>query len=273
MDRDEYIKLVRDVTPPPNEQNKTWAKEADLCMMYIEFRNMDIIRDNLNNICNVYGGGGDAALAIVYSGDNKDIVLETTKDWKNVMYMQMYDHNIEYDEYSRLLTTYDFWDKFSKFKYVLTNSWDSYIFRKIPEKFFEYDIVGSPCGHFYVKYGNGIMNICSQTCKCPRCLETNGNHYFKDINFINHPNKYFMFNGGFYLRKVDSVKKLCKVKPWSGEADDIYFAISNLLRPSRSEASEFGVQDFKYDGIPVGCHQIWLRQDKSYVMNLFENIP
>lgn len=270
MDVIEYTKLVHEVTQPPKEENKIWSEVSDLCMVYIEFRNMDIIRDNLNNICNVYGGS-DTALTIIHSGDNKDIILDTTKDWKNVTYMQLYDHNIDINEYNRLFTSYNFWDKFSKFTHVLINQWDSYLFKRIPEKFFNYDIVGGPCGHFYVRDGSGIINICSQTCKCPRCIDTGGNHHFKDNNFADHPYKYFILNGGFCLRKVESIKELCRVKPWSGEPEDVYFAISNLTRSSRSEACEFGIQDFKYDGIPVGCHQIWIKHEKSYIMELFKN--
>lgn len=266
MDVNQYKELVSKVTKVPDISTTIWAKESKLCMMYIEFRNMEIIRDNLNNVCNVYGGG-DTALTIVYSGDNEKIVHETTKDWTNVTYMKLYDHNVLVDEYCRLLTSYDFWDKFSAFDHVLTNSWDSYIFRRIPDKFFKYDIVGGPCRHFYTKYHNQIINICGDGCTCPRCEK--GDHPFKEQNFITNPDNFFMFNGGFYLRKIESVKTLCKNKKWNGEPDDVYFALSDLVRPSRIEAQEFGVQDFKYDGIPVGCHQIWIKHEEYYVRNLF----
>jgi hypothetical protein len=266
METHTYKELVSTFTSIPYKENTVWAETSKLCMMYIEFRNMDIIKHNLNNICNVYGGG-DVSLAIVYSGDNEEIVKETTRGWTNVRYMKMYDNNVDVNEYSRLLTSYDFWDKFSEFEHVLTNSWDSYIFKRIPEKFFKYDIVGGPSAHFYVNYKGQIVNICADNCECPRCKE--GEHPFKESNFITNPNKYFLFNGGFYLRKIDSIKKLCKEKPWSGEPDDVYFCISDLTRPSRQEAREFGVQDFKYNGIPVGCHQLWLKHDEVYVRKLF----
>ena len=269
MDVKDYRALVSKVTKVPDASNTVWAKNSKLCMMYIEFRNMEIIRDNLNNVCNVYGGG-DTALTIVYSGDNEKIVHETTKDWTNVTYMKIFDHNVPVDEYSRLLTSYEFWDKFSAFDHVLTNSWDSYIFKRIPDKFFKYDIVGGPCKHFYTKYHGQIINICGDDCTCPRC-ETR-DHQFKERNFISNPDNFFMFNGGFYLRKIDSVKALCKHKIWSGEPDDVYFALSGLSRPSRSEAREFGVQDFKYDGVPVGCHQVWIKHEEHYVHNLFREI-
>ena len=81
MDTDTYKNLVAEVTQIPTGSKTIWAEKSKLCMMYIEFRNMDIIRHNLNNICNVYGGG-DVSLAIVYSGDNEEVVKDTTKTGK-----------------------------------------------------------------------------------------------------------------------------------------------------------------------------------------------
>lgn len=266
MDLTEYKKLVISKTPIPSSDKTIWAKKSKLCMLYVEFRYMDIIQHNLNNICNVYGGG-DVSLVILHSGDNRDIIMETTKDWVDVKYIQAFEKNVPVTEYDKMFTSYEFWDKFSGFDHVLTNSWDSYIFKRIPDKFFKYDIVGGPCKHFYTKYRGQIINICGDGCTCPRC-ET-GDHQFKEQNFISNPDNFFMFNGGFYLRKIESVKTLCKNKKWSGEPDDVYFALSNLIRPSREEAREFGVQDFKYNGVPVGCHQIWIKHEEYYVRNLF----
>jgi hypothetical protein len=270
MDLHEYSELVKLKTKIPSYPKTIWAEKSKLCVMYVEFRHMDIIKHNLNNICNVYGGG-EVCLVILYSGDNEKIVLETTKNWKNVKYKKMYENNIEYQEYSRLFTNLDFWDSLSEFEHVLLNSWDSYIFRKIPTKFLKYDIVGGLCAHFYVLLNGSIINICSHKCECERCLKT-PDHFLKSDNFIHWEPKWFLFNGGFMLRNVESAKKLCKTKKWSGEPDDVYFALSDLTRPTREESKEFGVQDFKYEGIPVGCHQIWLKHDKDYILKLFSQI-
>jgi len=266
MKLEDYKELVFTHTKQPKPENTTWAETSKLCMLFIEFRYMDILKYNLWNIANVYGGG-DTTLVIVHSGDNKDIIMETTKDWKNVRYIQAMEKNDSVKAYDTLITSHDFWDQFSEFEHVLTNTWDSYIFKRIPEKFFNYDIVGSPCGHYYVILDNRIVNICHETCECPRCLQ--GDHPFKNKNFKDHPHKFFLFNGGFYLRNVESTKKLCLQKKHVGEPDDVYYAISDLTRPTRDEAREFGVQDFKYDGVPVGCHQIWLRQDDDYIYTSF----
>ena len=66
-------------------------------------------------------------------------LMETTKDWKNVIYRKMFDTNVTVKEYDRIFTSYDFWDSLSEFDYVLTNSWDSYIFKKIPDKFYKHE--------------------------------------------------------------------------------------------------------------------------------------
>ncbi len=266
MDVEQYKELVIKSTKQPSIENTIYAKTSKLCMLFIEFRYMDIIKYNLWNIANVYGGG-DVSLVIVHSGDNKDIIMETTKGWKNVRYLQEMEKNESVEAYDKLITSYDFWDKFSEFEHVLTNTWDSYIFRRIPDKFFKYDLVGSPCAHYYVPLENRYMNICSMQCKCERCIKYE--HIYKDVNFKDYPKKYFLLNGGFYLRNVENSKNLCKIKKHNGEPDDVYYAISDLTRPSREEAREFGVQDFAYDGVPVGCHQIWLRNDEEYIRKLF----
>jgi hypothetical protein len=96
----------------------------------------------------------------------------------------------------------------------------------------------------------------------------NGDHPFKSDNFDTFPNKFILLNGGFSLRKVSTTIDLCKKKPWRGEPEDVYFTISDLTRPSREEAKEFGIQVLKYDD-PVGCHQVWVDHDLEYIQSLF----
>jgi len=267
MDKESYFDLVKQSTPEPDHIHTNWKETSPLCMLFIEFRPMDIIKYNLWNIANVYGGG-DTALTIVHSGDNKEMIMETTKDWKNVRYIQAFDKNKDVNAYSKLLASYDFWDNFSEYDYVLINQWDSYIFKKIQNHFFEYDFIGAPTGHFYVPHDGRIINICSSRCKCDRCVK--GDHPYKEANFIGHPKKIFMFNGGFSLRNVSTMKHICKIKPWRGEPEDLYFMISNITRPTRELGRSFSVQDFKCEDIPVGCHQIWLSQDEAYIRDLFK---
>ena len=268
MDKETYFNLVIDSTPEPSHESVKWAETSKLCMLFIEFRPMDIIKYNLWNIANVYGGG-DTSLVIVHSGENRDMIMETTKDWKNVKYIQAFETNKDVNAYSKLLVSHEFWDKFSEYDYVLTNQWDSYIFKKIPEQFFKYDFVGAPTGHFYIIDRGRLINICSLNCKCDRCL--GDRHSFNEDVFMYYPDKIFMFNGGFSLRKVSAIKELIEKKPWKGEPEDLYFCISNIHKPTRDEARFFSAQDYCSGGtLPVGCHQIWLRQDEDYIRTLFK---
>jgi hypothetical protein len=267
MNKESYFDLVIESTPEPSHTSTKWATHSKLGMLFIEFRTMDIIKYNLWNIANVYGGG-DTVLTIVHSGENKDMIMETTKDWENVRYIQAFESNKDVNAYSKLLVSYEFWDNFSEFEHILINQWDSYIFKKIPEHFFEYDFVGAPTGHYYIQHDGRIINICSSMCKCDRCVA--GEHPYKENNFITHPNKIFMFNGGFSLRNVSTMKEMCRAKPWRGEAEDLYFMMSAISRPTRDIGRSFSVQDFRCEGVPVGCHQIWLRQDEEYIRDLFK---
>lgn len=266
MNKEDYFDLVMQTTTEPLEPKTLWSENSKLCMLFIEFRPMETIKYNLWNIANVYGGG--AALTIVHSGENRDMIMETTKDWKNVRYIQAFESNEDVNAYSKLLVSYTFWDTFSKFEHVLINQWDSYLFRKIPDQFFEYDFVGAPTGHYYIPHNGGVINICSSRCKCDRCIA--GDHPYKEDKYIHHPNKIFMFNGGFSLRNVSTMKTMCKNKSWRGEPEDMFFMLSNITRPTRDLGRFFSVQDFKCEGLPVGCHQIWLSQDEEYTRDLFK---
>lgn len=265
MDKEVYFDIVREYTKEPAEENTKWEKKAKLCMMFIEFRPIDTIKQNLWNLANIYGGTG-TALVILHSGENKDIIMNATKDWENVRYIQLYETNQTKDVVDYLAIKPEFWEMFSDYEYVLTNTWDSYLFKKIPEKFFEYDMVGGPVAHFYVNMGGRLFNICADDCICPRCLK--GEHEYKAKYFTTYPHKYYLYNGGFFLRHVQNTIKVCKTRKWSGEPDDVYFSLSELSKPTIEEACEFGVNHIKHPD-PAGCHQVWIH-DEAYVRSLFK---
>lgn len=265
MDKDIYFDIVKKYTKKPNKENTKWAKTSKLCMLFMEFRHIDTIKQNLWNLANVYGGG-DTSLVIVHSGDNKDIIMQTTHGWENVRYIQLYEHNVTKDVADYICIDVKFWEMFSDFEYVLTNTWDSYIFKRIPEKFFKYDIAGGLVAHYYIQLHGRIVNICADDCKCPRCLQED--HYFKAKNFVNYPDKGYVYCGGFFFRNVKSTIELCKRKKWSGEPDDVYFSLSDLKKPTLEEAREFAVNHIKHPD-PIGCHQVWIH-DEEFVRSLFK---
>jgi len=267
MNLDEYLSLVKNNTHKPIQKNTVWAEDSKLCVVYAEFRNLDIIPWNLYNLANVYGGT-DASLTILHSGVCRNIILETIKDWKNVKCIQMTEDQSSVDNYNLIFTNVNFWKLFEKHEFILLNQWDSYIFRKIPDKFFNFDYVGAPTGHIYVKRDNNTwLNLCSDECKCGNCR-------WKKSTFDYHPSDvvYSMMNGGFSLRKVSAMIDLCSKKPYpKGQPEDVYFCLSYLYKPSIHEAKEFSVQGWKYDDgdVPVGCHKIWENEDKKYILKLF----
>lgn len=266
MNLDDYVELVKTYTKEPTKEKLKWSKESNLCILFSEFRNMDIIKYNLWNIANVYGGQG-VSLAIIYSGDNRHIVEETTKDWENVKYINMFERNIPKDQCDVLCINPAFWeDNFSEYEYVLTNTWDSYLFRKVPDKFFKYDMVGGLIAHYYIESNGSIYNICADDCKCPRCL--NGEHPFRAKYFKDYPNKKYLYNGGFFLRNIEATLRTCKTKPWRGEPDDVYFSLSDMTKPPMEDVLEFSVNHFKHPD-PVGCHQVWTHGEE-YVRSLFK---
>lgn len=266
MELNDYIKLVETYTKEPPKEKTKWSRNSKLCMLFSEFRNMDIIKYNLWNIANIYGGT-DTSLVIIHSGDNKHIVEETTKDWENVKYINMFEHNISKDECDVLVIKSSFWkENFSEYEYVLTNTWDSYLFKKIPEKFFKYDMVGGLVAHYYIESGSTLYNICSNDCKCPRC--NRGEHPFKHKYMKEYPNKKYLYNGGFFLRNVKSTIETCETTTWRGEPDDVYFSLSNMSKPPMEDALEFGVNHIKHPD-PVGCHQVWTHGEE-YVKSLFK---
>ena len=265
MHKEAYFDIVREYTKEPPPEKTKWAKTAKLCMLFGEFRHIDTIKQNLWNLANIYGGG-DTGLVITHSGDNRDIIMETTKGWENVRYMQLYEKNVGKNIADYICVKPEFWEQFLDFEYVLTNTWDSYIFKKIPDKYFNYDVVGGLVAHFYVQLNGQTVNICADDCKCPRCLM--GDHFLKAKNFTHFPNKMYVYCGGFFLRNVRATIDLCKRKQWRGEPDDVYFSLSDLKKPTYEEACEFAVNHIKHPD-PVGCHAPWCH-DESFVRSLFK---
>ena len=294
MDVEVYKDIVKKCTKNPPEEKTVWAGgSGKLCIVFVEFRDMDIIKYNLWNLANVYGGT-DASLFIVHSGENRDTIMDVVKDWKNVKCKEMFTNNITWQLNNKLFASVEFWDLFSEYEYILTNQWDSYVFKPVPEKFFKYEYVGTSCGHYYVKqesdishslkpgcncvscargvyipYNRHISHVCDHGCDCLPCLY--GVNPWTAKQFDNHDDKYIMLCGGITLRKVSAMRRFCETHTWWDEPEDVFFCISDLSRPTSEEASEFGVNHKnRYDHQnPSCCHKIWTRGEE-YVVSLFK---
>lgn len=276
MNKEQYFELIKKHTPrPPTECTWDTDPSKKLCLMYIEFRDLDVLECNLWNLANVYGGKGPG-MVIVCGDQNHATIKKITAGWKGHRIVNLVKGNVDIPMYNKFLTSPKFYkDFFGKYEHMLVNQWDSYLFREIPNKFFNYDYVGAPTGHFYVLRsgaatggsGHQLVNVCRDGCECGNCRYTP-----KTMDY--HPSDvvYSMFNGGFSLRRVKAMIDLCNKKPHRGEPEDVYFCISYLYKPSRHEAMDFAVQDFDSVAPPVGCHKIWENKSIEYVRKLYEEV-
>ena len=125
--------------PQPNQ--KIWAQNPKkLTILFIESDRPEMSKYNLWNIAHVYGGT-DVGLHIICSPRNLEAMREHTRDWTNVVIT--WDTLNSREDFSRFVTSIDFYHRFVS-SHILVTSWDAYIFRKIDEKYFEYDYVGAP---------------------------------------------------------------------------------------------------------------------------------
>jgi len=142
----------------------------------------------------------------------------------NIRIIHLDINNICIDEYSKLLMTTFFWNKFHGEKLLLYQS-DSYLFHGNIEPFLDYDYVGSPW---------------------PK------------------PFLYSVGNGGFSLRTkktmIDCIEKADKLETEIIEEDIFYVKYIILLNigkiPSYEKAQSFGVE-FCEGKNPVGGHKIF----------------
>ena len=269
----DYFKRILEIrTRPPPREKTVWVENAPLCLLYAEFRPLDIIKYNLYNLCDVYGGS-DASLTIVHGKDNREMIYELTANWKMVRRIEIPGDNIDIPRYSEIFRSFSFWDMFSAHDYVLTNQWDSYLFRRVPQKFFAYDFVGAPTVHSYVRTDKGFLNICGDGCACQRCIKYD--NHLTESKYILKPGekKFTMFNGGFSLRNVKAMKRISRMYNGSGnEPEDLFFCLKDeISKPEKNEGVEFSVQSYRYDGVPVGAHKIW-EAGEEYVHKLLRTI-
>jgi hypothetical protein len=120
--------------------------------------------------------------------------------------------------------------------------WDSYIFRKVDEHFFEYDYVGAPWRECVTSYSQ-------KEWVRP-----------EDIGDTKH---WRVGNGGFSLRKVYPCHRHCiENTEYSKNTDDTFYSLSKTLSiPAKEVAYDFAVEtklrDVDPPKSPVGVHKLW----------------
>jgi hypothetical protein len=130
---------------------------------------------------------------------------EWTKDWTNVTITWNALQSV--DEYNTFSCSSELYSRFTS-THLLLMQWDSYIFKPIDEKFFEYDYVGAP-------WREAIIN--DRGCWC------DGKYDGTRVG-----------NGGFSLRKVLSCYQYCiENTDKNKKLDDVFFSFDTTLNIPR----------------------------------------
>tara|TARA_Y100000768_G_scaffold330457_1_gene269150 strand:- start:2482 stop:3546 length:1065 start_codon:yes stop_codon:yes gene_type:complete len=178
----------------------------------------------------------EIGLAIVHGTKNEIFVKENFGHWKNVLLINTGDENHNHDSYSNRLITPEIWENFINWSHVLVYQWDALILRKIPDIYFKYDFIGSP----------------------------------------NNQKKGRAGNGGFSLRNVKSMIKVCE--PYRNKNiedfkcphkyEDGFFCHQKLVFPNHKNKDELSLhREFSVETIyienPVGLHKVyhWIGDD------------
>jgi hypothetical protein len=180
-------------------------------------------------------GGQDVSLYIFHGTENEEYVKDIIRGWKNVQLVNMNVENLTIDEYNKLLISKSFYENFIS-KFVLIFQTDSIIRRKIDSDFFEYDYVGAPWKD-----------------NCQVCVG----------------------NGGFSLRKVETMKLICeKYKNVYGN-EDLYFSHevhkNGFSLPDVETASRFS-SELTLHPDPCGFHAINKFHKREEVEKLLQTV-
>lgn len=144
----------------------TWNKTPQkLTCCIVEPRIINTLHGVLNNVAAIYGNS-DVGLTIFHGNHNKKYILNIIKNWKNVNLINMNVDNLKIEEYSRMLTQKSFYKNFTS-SHILIFQWDSYIFKKIPDYYYNFDFVGARwqknignnCGNGGISLRNRIAMI------------------------------------------------------------------------------------------------------------------
>ena len=231
-----YNDLVKEIKPPKDSQ-KVWAEPFESQLLSVA-----IVEPREHELLPyvLYNmahiyGGTDVSLYIFHGNKNIEYLNEIVKDWKNVQLVNLNVDNLTINDYNILLTSKSFYDHF-KSEYVLIFQTDSIIRRKIDQDFFNYDYVGAPWKD-----------------NCEACVG----------------------NGGFSLRKVETMKHICENYVNTYGNEDLFFANElykhNFSLPDPSTASRFSIE-MTYNDDPCGFHAIDKFHSLDKIERLFENL-
>ena len=236
MRRQQYNELLKRIPSPTSIPE--FNTEGRLIICLVEFRIMDEIEQVINAVLRVYEPH-EIGLSIVYGTQNASYIESLYGEWKNIVLVNTGHGNLNRGTYSALLKQPQLYEHFTRWSNVLIYQTDALLIRKIDDIYFQYDYIGSPWTE---------KNRCA---------------------------KYCAGNGGFSLRKVDSMIRVCeqfRTLPFEKLPrgnEDIFFCshksfhyppIDSILHQS------FAVERVRNMN-PVGCHQLyhgWCFSNEEY---------
>lgn len=236
-----YLNTIKKIPKPNKKINFNTKGRLNICL--IECRVMDEIEYVLNALLRVYDSS-DIGLTIVCGTLNKPFVEKIVKDWINVRIINCGLHNLNRGTYSAMLKMPQFWEKFKDWSHVLIYQTDALIMKPIDDIYFQYDYIGAP--------------------------------WSKNNQWV----KYCAGNGGFSLRNVNSMIKVCECHrniPFNNinrDNEDGFFCSSDLLKfpPINTDMHfNFAVEEVFYNK-PIGCHQLYRYLNTKEFNKLIEYI-
>ncbi len=235
--KDTYWNTIITRVKQPDSKQTVWDPTSDFAVVIVEPREHPWLKYVLYNMAHIYDGIS-IGLIIYHGTKNRAFLDSITEDWTGVVYCDLGVENLTISDYNNLLVSPDFWD-FTQ-THVLIFQADTFIRRKIPQKFFQWDYVGAP----WVHNPKGIN---------------------KRVG-----------NGGFSLRRVSAMKDITlthKYSPITDGAEDVYFSRYTQTNkvPSVEIAREFSIEVI-YHNNPCGLHKAWQFHKPERIQTLVTGI-
>jgi len=219
---------------PPTDKIVWNINPTILTCCIVEPRQKDELRGVLYNVAKIYGNDS-VGLVIFHGTENELFVREIVDDWQNVVLHNLNVENLLVSEYSKLLTSKSFYRYFSS-THVLIFQCDSYIFKQIPECYFEFDYVGAPWIKSYKLLDNKLLG---DEVLGDEVLRGNG-----------------CGNGGISLRNVQTMIEVTTEEGDDSTAEDLYFDKQpmKVCFPNEKLHTAFSIEQIWCDD-PCCCHQ------------------
>jgi hypothetical protein len=234
------IKYIKNIKVPQLFLN------LDYETVFIEFREFPHIEFTIRNtICKI---GNKFSHTVVCGNLNYNFVKKICDSISsNIKIIKLNYNNVSVDEYSKLLTSIDFWNNFTGNKILIYQD-DSCIFKSNIFDFVKWDYIGAPWSNNVnnapIPVGNGGLSLRTKQC------------------MIDVINKIKLEDTTFNQWTINYVNKMnLKVFP-----EDVYFTLNmqkyNIGKVADIESAKLFSSESIYNPNSFGGHQYWLDLSK-----------